>query len=230
MNVRIKYAITEKGKFISHLEVLRTWERSIRRAKIPLAYSQGFNPHPKLSFASALAVGVTSEDEYVDVELKNSISIEEINKSLEKSLPSAINIIDVKEIDKKSPSLMSIINRAKYNIRVRLLDPLNQADFEQKIDDLFKQEQIIIRRKGKKGMKEKDIKSGIYNISGRIIDNKFLDFNIDVQSGSEDNIRPGDVLNALIEVGISLDMDTLLVHRKGLYISNEKGLISPLDV
>jgi radical SAM-linked protein len=69
MRLVIKYTKEERVKYISHLDFLRLVQRAIRRADIPVAYSQGFNPHPRLSFASALAVGVTSEGEYLDIYL-----------------------------------------------------------------------------------------------------------------------------------------------------------------
>ena len=87
MDVRIKYGKTEAGKFISHLDLSRAWERAFRRAQIPVAYSQGFNPHPKISFGSALAVGVTSSGEYLDVSLKKIIPLKEIKGELSKYLP-----------------------------------------------------------------------------------------------------------------------------------------------
>lgn len=230
MILRIKYAKTDKGRFLSHLDLLRTWERSLRRARVPIAYSQGFNPHPKMAFGSALAVGVTSSGEYMDVELKNVVSIQEMKNNLEKYLPGALEVFDIKEIDKNNAALMSIINRAKYNMQVNLLEDITEEEVISKINDLLNQEKIIIMRKTKKGIKEKDIKNGIYALEGRINNKGVLNLRIDVQTGSEGNIRPEELVRSLKDSGIPLDMDTLLIHREGLYISSNKGLISPLDV
>jgi radical SAM-linked protein len=70
MRLFVRYAREERVKYISHLDLMRTFQRALRRAHIPVAYSTGFNPHPRLAFASALAVGVTSSDEYMDTILE----------------------------------------------------------------------------------------------------------------------------------------------------------------
>ena len=99
---------------------MRAWERAFRRGAIPLAFSQGFNPHPKISFGSALAVGITSSGEYMDVELKSFREIKEIKATLENYLPLGLKVYDIVEIDPATPSLMSRINRAKYQVQGKL--------------------------------------------------------------------------------------------------------------
>ena len=116
MHLRIKYGKTREGKFLSHLDLMRAWERAFRRGAIPLAFSQGFNPHPKISFGSALAVGITSSGEYMDVELKSFREIKEIKATLENYLPWGKSL----RYSRNRPcnaSLMSRINR--LNIRSR---------------------------------------------------------------------------------------------------------------
>ena len=84
---RMKFSKGEEVKYISHLDLQRTFQRALRRADIQIAYSQGFNPHPKLSFAMALAVGMTSEGEYVDVELAHPIDAKEMKERLNNLYP-----------------------------------------------------------------------------------------------------------------------------------------------
>jgi len=90
MRLCLKYSLEEEGCFLSHLDLMRLMERAFRRANLPLAFSEGFNPHPRVSFASALAVGVTSEGEYLDVQLRENIPIQEVQKRLNMALPSGI--------------------------------------------------------------------------------------------------------------------------------------------
>jgi len=230
VNLRIKYGKTIKGKFLSHLDLIRAWERAMRRGKIPLAFSQGFNPHPKMSFGSALAVGVTSSGEYMDIELKNIFPIQEIKRELEKYLPVGLELYEIVKIDNKAASLMSIINRAKYLVKARLKEPFNQEKFANGIKILLNQENVKILRPTKKGLKEKDIRSGIYELKGRIIDDKTVLVEFIVQTGSSGNIRPEEVMAALEKNGVPLDLKILDIHREGLYIDRGSGLISPLSV
>ena len=90
MLVRIKYGKPNAGRFLSHLDLMHAWERAIRRTGAPLAFSQGYNPHPKLAFGSALSVGTTSDGEYMDVELERDIDAEAFRQELAAALPPAL--------------------------------------------------------------------------------------------------------------------------------------------
>ena len=114
MLIRIAYQKTREGRFLSHLDSAHSWERSIRRAGLPLAYSQGFNPHPKISFASALAVGTTSDAEYMDMELSEELPVEEVQRALEQGLAPAFQITRMKRMEGKQDALMSLVNLADY--------------------------------------------------------------------------------------------------------------------
>lgn len=230
MNLRIKYGKTSQGKFISHLDLVRAWERAFRRAQVPIAYSQGFNPHPKMSFGSALSVGVSSSGEYMDVVLQKSYPIQELKRKLENYLPAGLVIYDIVEIDSKVPSLMTVINRAKYLIKANLIEPINQTEFENIIKNLLKQEKIPILRHTKKGLKEKDIRPGIFEIHGKITGEQEIQIELTVQTGSEGNVRPEEVLEVIKKNGIPLDLEIIDIHREGLYVGGDTGLVSPLSV
>lgn len=204
---------------------MRTWQRAFRRAGVPLAYSQGFNPHPKMSFGSALAVGVTSSGEYLDVELKKRVDLENLKENIKQNLPLALKFIQVKEIDKESPALMSIINRARYIVKVKIVKAISDIVFEQ----FLQQESILVMKRTKRGLKEKDIKSGIYNLEVRMLEKDILQIFLEVETGSKGNIRPEDVINAL-QSFTSSDWEIMDIHREGLYICEEDRFSSPLDV
>jgi radical SAM-linked protein len=117
MKIRLCYAKTETGRYLSHLDLARAMERSLRRAKVPLAFSEGFNPHPKLSFASALAVGITGCREYLDVELISRINIKTLSEALQKSFPPALAFVAAEEIGEHSRSLSAVVNLAVYRVK-----------------------------------------------------------------------------------------------------------------
>src|SRR5690554_6105622 len=119
---RIKFSKGEEVKYISHLDLQRAFQRDLRRAEIDIAYSKGFNPHPKVSFATALSVGMTSDDEYVDVELNNWQNGKELTKKLNGVLAKGIKILDCVVSDERQPSLMSTIKMGLYQISIHTKD------------------------------------------------------------------------------------------------------------
>jgi len=227
VNLRIKYGKNNQGKFISHLDLSRAWERAFRRAGIPIAYSQGFNPHPKISFGSALAVGVTSSGEYMDITLKNYFPIQEIKGRLAKYLPQGLEVYAIEEIDPRTPSLMASINRARYLVKLDLLEDIDAEKLADFLKNLLQEKQVIIQRDTKKGPKEKDIGSGIFELKGKLISQKKIELEMVVETGSSGNVRPEEVAQALKDRGLPIDTETISIHREGLYVGGDAGLNSP---
>ena len=145
MRVRIKFEKTEEMRFTSHLDLHRTWERTFRRAGLPIAYTQGFSPHPKINIASALPLGFTGENELVDVWLENSIEIDQIYFLLQKSLPPGIIIRDIQKIDPHQPSLQSTLESLEYLITLLK----NENSLTTRIEELVNTSQIIRNWRGK---------------------------------------------------------------------------------
>lgn len=128
---RIEFTKGDEVRFLSHLDVMKAFERAIRRAGMPIAFSEGFNPHPKMNFASALAVGVTSEAEFMDIELKENLPSAEVVKMLAKALPHGLDVKTGREVPTGAPALMSEVNRAVYQVKSTLelaVDPGQVAD------------------------------------------------------------------------------------------------------
>src|SRR3989304_4165372 len=105
--LRVRFGRGPEVKFISHLDVMRFWERAFRRARIPLAYSEGFNPHPRISLAVPLAVGVTSEAELMDVFVSRTVSPHWFTDAVRQQLPAGIEILGVQQVGLNLPSLQS---------------------------------------------------------------------------------------------------------------------------
>lgn len=117
--LRLKFSRGEKIKYISHLDLMRCWERALRRAEIPLAYSEGFTPHPRISLAAPLPIGVTSEAELMDITLQKPVSPYFLIQTLRKQLPQGIDILEVQQIPLMTPSLQSQVRYAEYRVMVK---------------------------------------------------------------------------------------------------------------
>ncbi len=131
--MRLRIFFTKEGdlKYISHLDLMRLWHRAFRRAGIPLAYSGGFNPQPRISIAAPLPVGVTSHAEMMDVYLERRISPEVVSSALQAQLPRGIRILKVQEIWPGLPSLQSQVRFVEYQVLFpragRSLDEVREA-------------------------------------------------------------------------------------------------------
>ena len=121
--IKIRLAITKDAEicFVSHLEYMKTIERAIKRAKLPVAYSEGFNPHMKFSLASALSVGVSSEFELCDLELIDVVDKNIIVERLSACLPKGIKIRQAERIEEKSDKLMAMVQAAEYESCMNIL-------------------------------------------------------------------------------------------------------------
>ena len=116
--LRVRFSRGEEIKFISHLDMMRLWERAFHRALIPLAYSEGFSPHPRLSLAAPLAVGITGEAELMDVFVTNSVSPHWFTAAVSQQLPPGIEILGAYQMELNIPSLQSQVRYAEYRVEV----------------------------------------------------------------------------------------------------------------
>ena len=116
--LRLKFSRGEKLKYLSHLDLMRLWERALRRAGLPAAYSEGFSPHPKISLASPLAVGVTSRAELMDVFLNRTVSPGLFMEKVVPQLPDGIEILEVSPVNIQAPSLQSRLRQAEYLVEL----------------------------------------------------------------------------------------------------------------
>jgi radical SAM-linked protein len=161
--LRVKFIRGEDVKYISHLDLLKTYERAMRRAAVPLLYTKGFNPHPIMVFGLPLPVGVTSECEYMDVELNESIKPEEFIKTVNRQLPDSLRILAAWE-EKENKNIMSVVAQAIYVILVCTGVKTGTKYIKGEINGILNKKSIIIRKKGKKDTKEVDIRPLIYGI------------------------------------------------------------------
>ena len=168
-SIRARFIRGEEVKYISHLDLMKVFERALRRSKLPIAYSQGFNPHPQMVFGLPLSVGVTSEAEYGEFEFSVSISPEEFMERLNNALPAGLRVLDAKE-KKAKDNIMASIVRASYEVLVSSNKKLGINDLNQLVSELMQMPSVIVTKEGKKGLKDVDIKPLIYRLEAQMIE------------------------------------------------------------
>ena len=147
--MRVRITFTKQGalRYIGHLDLHRVWERALRRAGLPISYSQGFHPQPKISLAAALPLGFSSRAEVIDVRLNEEIPTEEIHTRLKDNLPLDIKVTDVKSVDERLPALQTLVLSAAYD--VHLTEPVIGSELTRKVEALMQTESLIRERRGK---------------------------------------------------------------------------------
>ena len=116
IRIRIAFAKTPAMRFTGHLDLHRAWERTFRRAALPLAYSEGFNPHPRLNLASALPLGFTGQCEVIDAWLEQDLPLPEIQTALQRALPPGLQVVQVESVDLRLPALQTELEASEYLI------------------------------------------------------------------------------------------------------------------
>jgi radical SAM-linked protein len=145
MRLRITFAKTADMRYTGHLDVYRAWERLIRRAGLPLAYTQGFSPHPRINLASALPLGFTSQAEVVDLWLCENIPPEQVAVRLRAASPPGLLVQQVEAIDEKAPTLQTILEASEFVITL-----LEQVEgLEGRVSAILQAAELPRERRGK---------------------------------------------------------------------------------
>jgi radical SAM-linked protein len=194
-----------------------------------MAYSEGFNPHPKIAFGSALAVGVEGEREYVDIELQQDMDLKEIIGRLQEQLPSGIRLIEGRVVAQGTKALMAVLNAASYRITVPMGLPVSEERLQEGITTWLRRGQVPYTRYSKKGWVEKDIRPWIKELTGRIQGDEAV-FELEVEVGNQGSVRPEEVIASLCDLeNLPLDLDGLNTKRTGIYVSYEGQKFSPME-
>jgi radical SAM-linked protein len=147
MRLQITFSKTGSLRYISHLDLHTLWERAARRAGLPLAYSHGFHPQPKINFASALPLGFASRCEVVDVRLEGEVELAGLPGRLQAALPGGIGIMDVAAVEEATPSLQTNVLSAEYE--VTLTEPIDESLVRLRIAELLSSSTLPRERRGK---------------------------------------------------------------------------------
>lgn len=225
MRYLTKFTKEENIKFISHLDVLKTIQKNIRRAGLPVEFSQGFNPHMNTSIAQPLSVGLYSSGEYMDMILTTETDEQEIVDKLNATAPSGIKYISALAIpytigEKKVPQAMALIDAARYTIKIKYSDVSN---LEQEMTNLLEIETWNTIKKSKKGEREVNLKTLIKEFSFCIKD-EFLVLNVLISTGSREHLSADLLVSYIQEKTSNTLVDAFVnIKREEMYFyKNEK--------
>jgi radical SAM-linked protein len=212
MKLRIKFRKYGPIRFIGHLDVMRFFQKAIRRAGIDVTYTTGFSPHQVMTFAAPLGVGLTSNGEYMDIEVNSFHSCQDVLERLNQASVPGIEVVSVKELPKEAGNAMASVAAASYTVRFREgREPA--ADLSAVLPGFLEKKQIVITKETKKGSREVDLKPGIYRLEWS--ENTFFML-VDASSGG--NIKPVQVIEALLaECGETLPENALIITREEVY-------------
>ena len=165
MKVRIKFTKTGHMKFVGHLDTMRYFQKAIRRAGLPVAFSGGYSPHMIMSFAAPLGVGTTSLGEYFDMELTEALSTDAIEQRLNAVMVDGVTICSARQVeDGKASTAMALVAAADYFVCFRDgKEPLT-SDWQQQITEFLAQKEITVTKKTKRSEKIIDIRPFIYKM------------------------------------------------------------------
>ena len=210
--LRLRFAKGAAIKYISHLDLARAWERTFRRAGLPLLYSQGFNPRPRFQIAAGLPVGVASRAELLDVWLMQQWEPEEVLARLRAVSPPGLEVLEVVEADLKAPSLQSQVCAADYEAVVRTVEPL--AAIQGRVEALLGAPTLPRRRLHKGEWQTYDLRPLIHSITvtmGGVQDGERI-LVMRLLASQQGAGRPDEVLDAL---GLSLlphTVERIMLH------------------
>lgn len=215
MKLLLRLEKGEKVKYISHLDMQRLFQRALRRAKMPCAYSQGFNPHMLVSFACALPVGVCSEAEYAEVVLDGFVPPCDATARLNAVLPDGVKILNAAEPKDTDPTVGSVIALAEYSFRLK-----SDASVEDKIASMLKKDEILIEKKTKKGFATVNVRNMIHRVKqqGNLI---FAT----LSCSNSENLRA----DKFREILLNENIETLSATREKLFIISDGVLKEPLE-
>lgn len=217
LKARIKFKKYGAMKFIGHLDIMRFFQKVMRRADIPIAFTGGFSPHMIMSFANPLGVGVTSDGEYFDIELTEEIDMAEAVKRMNNTMVEGIKVVNMVPIsDDKKRTGMSIVAAADYLSNVK--NNAFPGNWREKAAGFIDQEEILIVKKTKKSEKETNIKPMIYQFEIRE-DGVYMQ----VATGSVENLKPEVVMQALAKyLGVNAEEVSFVHHRLEIYADETK--------
>jgi radical SAM-linked protein len=209
--LRIKFRRGDELKFISHLDLMRLLIRALRRAQIPLAYSEGFSPHPRISLAAPLSVGLTGEAEFMDMTLERAVSPHWFMSAVNQQLPQGVEILEVSSIAPSVPSLQSQVRFAQY--RVEITTTRTKEEIETTVQGLLSQEHIPWHHQRDTGRRDYDLRGLIENVQVIDCSQGYCTLDMKLRCDVSGSGRPEQVVLAL---GFSEYPKT--IQRKGLVL------------
>lgn len=232
MKIRIKFAKEGTMKFIGHLDIMRYFQKVMRKADVQIRYSEGFSPHQIMSFASPLSVGAESRGEYVDIEVLDTDPSAEMLKRINAAMVDGMEALSYRLLPDSAANAMSIVAAADYVVRFREgHEPKDWDAFFAGLESFLNQKEILVTKKTKKGEREMDIRPMIYALSP--VSGKEPAVFMKIATGSAANLKPEAVIQAYKKsLGEELEPFALLITRMEVYAntgSAEAPVFTPLE-
>lgn len=197
MKVRLQYAKRGRLRFSSHRDFQRAFERALRRAQVPMAYSAGFRPHPKISYANAAPTGVASEAEYIEIGLAQEFDVEQLRVALDQAMPTGLDIVDAVRVREGD-----LVSRLEASVWQFTLPKVSAEVAREAAEKLLASEAIEVQRMTKSGMRTFDARAAIATVEVRLSPDEVdpcAILTVVVTHGTP-SVRPDDVLAALRQV------------------------------
>ena len=215
---------SERIRHIGHLDIQRSVQRGLRRSNLPVAYSNGFNPHILITFASALSTGACGLREIMDVTMAKDVTEEEFLERMNRAMPPELHLLEARAVDDRHPALMGKLRAACYDLKIHDAD--QAAKVIAAIPAMMERETIMAMRKTKTALKETDIKPLIFALKGE-------DSHIcaTLALTEREACKPGMLMEALKrEAGIPEEEEVrMLITRTALLGENTEGQLVPLE-
>lgn len=232
MKIRIKFRKYGVMKFIGHLDMMRYFQKAMRRTEIDIAYSEGFSPHQIMSFAAPLGVGITSDGEYLDIEVHQTKTSKQAVADLNATMVDGVEVVSYRKLDDHAKTAMSIVAAADYAVFYKKETdiPYPYEELKVKVKEFYEDaSEILVTKKTKKSEKVMDLKQLVYDFKVLKKDNA-PHFSMRLSTGSVDNVKPELLLEAFYDyLGKSMDEKSLQIHRIDVYAKDADGKYLALD-
>lgn len=213
----LKYTRDERVKYVSHLDFIRLFHRAVRRSGVEFLFSEGFNPHPVMTVAMPLSVGVTSGGEYMKVGFTDSFTEEEIKKRINDALPPGYKIESVYKLKAKEIDLTKI-DKADYTVMAELKEGSSPCDIER----VLSKDSLVVMKKTKSGTKPSDIRPYIYSLTEEKYADGVVTYKMRLACGNDYNLKPETVISAMEESDPGFKTSFLCIHRDRLILPGEE--------
>ena len=217
-NYVLKYARDSRVKYISHLDFIRTFHRTVRRAELDMTFSQGFNPHPVMTIAMPLSVGVTSSCEYMKIGFDGNYSEEEIKNRINNAFPKGFEVLEVVKTEGKTHDFAKL-DRAVYKVEIECNDT---SLFDEKA--FLENKELLVMKKTKSGEKEADIRPYIYEFKVEEKAEKIMLITMCVAAGNAYNLKADTVIDAMEKYTEGFSVEFYCIHREKI-LAGSKELI-----
>ncbi len=233
VDIRVRFSKHGAIRYIGHLDVMRYFQKVMRRAEVDIAYTQGFSPHQVMTFAQPLGVGIESDGEYMDIRMNSITTCEDLKEAINTHSVPEIQALSVKILPEGSGNAMASVAAAEYEIgfkpdRIPECFKCSAEEIQKKISDFLAQEEIILVKEGKAGLRNVDIKDRIFTLEWDAAEECFHAI-VDASSGY--NIKPLSLMELITAFrGDTLYDNSLMIYRIDTYTRDAEGNLLSMDM